>query len=118
MGGGGGGTLSRPSQDFMSCEGRQIYELEVVVRGLFSSALFTISESMYALLLPTLSRKSKAFSEILIVMACFRPVEGRPVPNAVPAFMVLEWVVSVKSFIHFNHVVDESCRGMVSYIFT
>ena len=55
-GGGGGGTQSRPSQDFMSCEGRQNYELVFVVRGLLSSALLTISESMYALLLPTLSR--------------------------------------------------------------
>lgn len=46
---------------------------------------------MYALLLPTLHRYLKAFSEILIVMACVRPVDGRPVPNAVPAFMVLEF---------------------------
>lgn len=75
----------------MSCEGRQIYELVFAVRGLFSSALLTISESIYALLLLTLHRYSKAFSEILMVIACVRPVEGRPVPKAVPAFMFLEF---------------------------
>ena len=31
VGGGGGGTQSRPSQDFMSCEGLKIYELVFVV---------------------------------------------------------------------------------------
>lgn len=94
QGGGGRGRwwhAKSPLARFLSCEGRQIYEFVFVVLGLFSSALLTISESMYALLLPTLHRYSKAFSEILIVMACVRPVEGRPVPKAVPAFMVLEF---------------------------